>query len=441
MRAAFALRQGSLPLLVSKQITDRSRIIVHRDVIERLATVAPFIRWEQQPTALVVGGRIVFLAAGYTVSDSYPYAHRTHVAGGSADYARAAVQATVDAYSGRIRLYAADRTDPILRAWDAAFPGMFEPVSGMPPGLRERLRYPSALSDAQAQLYQRFRVTARRPSQAAPTRGHPRPGCRSDRGCRGYSLRRRRRGRAAAADEALLPVRDARGRGRISPVAGDALRPARCSESRRDARWTDQPAGRARARSRSLPRDRVTPGPAQVSHLVNLTPRIANSLGIRNREVSDVGKSSLDSIWLGEPHVVFFAGGIVQIQTIYEASNSRGIARIYGVTVFLNGRAGMGDNLGDALRQALRLPPSVTLERFGDPEPVDRAFPIRLQVSNGLTQRIRVSSQEGRPRSPGTCACATGRPRSAGSRENPGSMTCACWCGDSMEASRRTGPP
>ena len=70
------------------------------------------------------------------MSDSYPYAHRTHVAGGSANYARAAVQATVDAYSGRIRLYAADRTDPILRAWDAAFPGMFEPVSGMPPGVR-----------------------------------------------------------------------------------------------------------------------------------------------------------------------------------------------------------------------------------------------------------------------------------------------------------------
>ena len=107
VRAMFALRQGSLPLLVSKQITDRSRIILHRDVIERLKTVAPFIRWEQHPTALVVGGRIVFLAAGYTESDSYPYAHRTRVAGSFANYARAAVQATVDAYSGRIRLYPA----------------------------------------------------------------------------------------------------------------------------------------------------------------------------------------------------------------------------------------------------------------------------------------------------------------------------------------------
>ena len=107
--------------------------------------LAPFIRWDPQPAALVVGGRIVFLAAGYTVSDSYPYAQRTDIAGSNASYARLAVQATVDAYSGRVRLYAVDQADPILRAWTAAFPGMFEPISRMPRGIRERLRYPAGL--------------------------------------------------------------------------------------------------------------------------------------------------------------------------------------------------------------------------------------------------------------------------------------------------------
>ena len=56
----------------------------------------------------------------------------------------------------------------------------------------------------------------------------------------------------------------------------------------------------------------------------------------------------------------------------------------------------MGDNLGEALRQALRLPPSVTLERVREAVPVGRAFPIRLQVSNALTQKIRVASQRGK---------------------------------------------
>jgi uncharacterized protein len=397
VRAMFALRQGSLPLLVSKQITDRSRIILHRDVIERLKTVAPFIRWEQHPTALVVGGRIVFLAAGYTESDSYPYAHRTRVAGSFANYARAAVQATVDAYSGRIRLYAADRTDPILRAWDAAFPGAFKPVSGMPPGLRARLRYPSALFDAQAQLYQRFHVTA--PAAFAS-------------GADAWTPPARLSGPIEVAgdirfdedDEDELRRRTSPSYRFATPAGEDEPRLLRGAlYSPRDGQnlvatldgWINR-RGVPKLSSRSLPRDRVTPGPAQVSRLVNLTPRIANSLGVRNREVSDVGRSSLDSIWLGEPHVVFFGGGILQIQTIYEASNSRGIARIYGVTVYLNGRAGMGDNLGEALRQALRLPPSVTLERVREAVPVGRAFPIRLQVSNALTQKIRVASQRGK---------------------------------------------
>ena len=77
--------------------------------VDRLQTLAPFLRWDPNPAALIVRGRIVFLAAGYTVSDSYPYAQRITVAGSNARYARPAVQATVDAYSGRVRLYATDR--------------------------------------------------------------------------------------------------------------------------------------------------------------------------------------------------------------------------------------------------------------------------------------------------------------------------------------------
>ena len=101
----------------------------------------------------------MFLAAGYTMSDSYPYAQRISIAGSKARYARPAVQATVDAYSGRVHLYATDRHEPILRAWEAAFPGLFEPISRMPTGVRDRMRYPPALFDTQAHLYKQFHMT------------------------------------------------------------------------------------------------------------------------------------------------------------------------------------------------------------------------------------------------------------------------------------------
>jgi uncharacterized protein len=396
LRAAFALRLGSLPLLASKEFTSRSRIILHRDVIDRLQTLAPFLRWDPNPAALIVRGRIVFQAAGYTVSDSYPYAQRASIAGSNASYARPAVQATVDAYSGRVRLYAADRSEPILHAWEAAFPGLFEPISRMPKGVRERLRYPPALFEAQAHLYQQFHMT------------HP-------------------EAFASAADAWTMPTSlagplEVVGNIRFDESDTDELRnairpayrfgtPAGADQphllrsayySPRDGQnlvatldgWINH-RGEPELSSRSLPRERVTLGPAQVSRLVFLTPRIANSLGVRNKELSDVGKSSIDTIWLGNPHIVFFAGGVMQIQMVYDVSSGKGVAKRFGATVFLNGRAGIGDTVSAALRQAINLPPTVELHRFPNRLVVDHAVPIRFQVTNGLTERVRITSRKG----------------------------------------------
>jgi hypothetical protein len=153
--------------------------------------------------------------------------------------------------------------------------------------------------------------------------------------------------------------------------------------------------GEPKLSSRSLPRKRVTLGPAQVSRLVFLTPRISNSLGVRNKELSDVGKSSIDTIWLGNPHVVIFAGGVMQIQTVYDVSSGRGVATRFGVTVYLNGRAGIGDTVTAALRQALNRSPAVDLRRFPDRSVVNRPVPLRFRVSNGLTERVWVMSRAG----------------------------------------------
>ncbi len=127
------------------------------------------------------------------------------------------------------------------------------------------------------------------------------------------------------------------------------------------------PAGRFELSSRSLPRDRITLGPAQASRLVFLNPHVQDLLGVRNKELRDVGKSSLSSIWLGKPHIVFFAGGIIQIQTVYNVSSGRGVAQRLGVTVFLDGRAGIGKTLTVALRQALNPPAAVTRDHSPAP--------------------------------------------------------------------------
>jgi uncharacterized membrane protein (UPF0182 family) len=394
-RAAFALRFHSLPLLFSNQITSRTRLIFHRDVRDRLQTLAPFVRWDSRPNALIVGGRIVFLVAGYTASKWYPYAHRIGIVGSAATYARASVQATVDAYSGRVHLYGADPTDPILRVWSAAFPKLFEPLSRMPPEFRARLRYPAALFDAQAGLYERFHVTNGQ-TFASDSDAWSLPTSLSG------SIDVTGSIHFDESDEDDLRHRMRPSYRFATPAGGDQphlLRSAYYSPRGTENLvatldgWIDE-RGVPRLSSRSLPRDRVTLGPSQISRLVFLTPRVSNILGVRNRELSDLGKSSLDSVSLGSPHVVFFAGGILQIQTIYEGSSGRGIARMLGITVFLNGRAGVGRTLAAALREALHLPPAVKLGPLPGRVVVGRTVPIRFHVTNGLTEQIHIWSKE-----------------------------------------------
>ena len=72
----FALALGSKQLLLSDEITSESRLLLHRDVHDRLETLAPFIHWDSEAMPLTANGHVVFVVDGYTTSTSYPYAEQ-----------------------------------------------------------------------------------------------------------------------------------------------------------------------------------------------------------------------------------------------------------------------------------------------------------------------------------------------------------------------------
>ena len=158
-RAVFALALGSKELLLSDDITSDSRILLHRDVHDRLRTLAPFIQWDSHAVPLTSDGRIVFVVDGYTTSENYPYAESVDLGGTSTTYARASVRATVDAFSGAVDLYLTDPSEPIARAWAEIFPTLFRAADEMPADLRDRLRYPADLFATQATAYETFHAT------------------------------------------------------------------------------------------------------------------------------------------------------------------------------------------------------------------------------------------------------------------------------------------
>ena len=171
-RAAFALRLGDFNLLISSQITSKSRIMFIRDPVSMAQTAAPFLTFDHDPYAVINGGpgpdhgHIDWIVDGYTTTANYAYSQNAdtqQVAVGSSlpgsyNYVHNSVKVVIDAYSGKMTFYDTDPKDPILQAYSAAFPNMFTPLSKMPASLQAHLRYPPDIFSIQSAIYGRYHL-------------------------------------------------------------------------------------------------------------------------------------------------------------------------------------------------------------------------------------------------------------------------------------------
>ncbi len=141
-----------------------SRILFHRNVADRVRTLAPFLRFDDDPYAVLHEGRLYWFIDAFTYSRYYPYSEpfssreRIGYSAGQgsrelerrvvpelnrANYVRNSVKAVVDTFEGSVTFYVFEPEDPIIRLWQRVFPGMFRPRSEMPAGLEAHVRYPA----------------------------------------------------------------------------------------------------------------------------------------------------------------------------------------------------------------------------------------------------------------------------------------------------------
>jgi uncharacterized protein len=367
-RAAFAARFGDVKLLLTETITDQSRIILRRDVGERLRTLVPTLDWDSDPQTAVIGGRVQYLFHGYTTSSHYPYSEPVRVGGRRVNYLRASAYAAVDAFSGRVSVYAGDSEEPILRAWREAFPDLFQPFSRMPDEMRAHLRYPRRLFEAQAAAYATYHASEptafwngadawQRPQQiAGPVEvageiQFPDPADIDADERREKGLTPERLGMDSRYLLARLPgdrrerfmlVTPFTPRGRLNLVSYLA--------------GSIDDAGRPRLAALSLPRDRLTLGPSQATRRILANPEVSRRLQLVNRESRDLGKAAVSRTVLGAPRVVPVGDALVHVQPVYLSAGGEGVPRLQLVTVYANGRVGFGPDLESALRRAVRRP-------------------------------------------------------------------------------------
>jgi uncharacterized protein len=351
-RSLFALRFGDLNLLLSETLGPHPRILLHRDVGDRLRNLAPFLHWEKRPEVAVVGGRITFLAHGYTTSDSYPYSARVRVGGKELNYLRASVVATVDAFSGQVTMYPTDADDPIMRAWEAAFPTLFTPAEKMPSDVRAHLRYPQALFNAQSRIWASYHIQNvddfyikadawKRPADVS--------GPVQRVGDVRHRLTPSGRARRLRPDfvMARLP-----GQRRQQFMLATMFTPYSEENLSGYLTGTLDALGRPSLTQLSLPRSRRVLGPSQVSRQILASPGVSGRLRLLNQETTDLGERSVNIIEVGDPRVVPIGDSFLYVQTIYVSARGTGATRLRLVTVFLNGRVGYGTSLDQALRSA-----------------------------------------------------------------------------------------
>ncbi|MFG2813725.1 UPF0182 family membrane protein [Streptomyces sp. NPDC048410] len=177
-RAAYAVAFNEPQILYSGAIGDGSRILYNRTPKDRVESVAPWLTIDGDAYPAVVDGRIQWIVDAYTTSNGYPYASRTTLGDTTADsltatnnsravvaqqnqvnYIRNSVKATVDAYTGDVKLYQWDAADPVLKTWMKAFPDTVKPRADISPELMAHLRYPQDLFKVQRELLTRYHVT------------------------------------------------------------------------------------------------------------------------------------------------------------------------------------------------------------------------------------------------------------------------------------------
>ncbi len=97
-RGLFAFYFNDPNLLLSSYITTDSRIMIRRNIQERVRAIAPFLKLDHDPYLVISDGQMFWMQDAYTTSSYFPSAQRAQ--GVDINYIRNSVKVIVDAYNG-----------------------------------------------------------------------------------------------------------------------------------------------------------------------------------------------------------------------------------------------------------------------------------------------------------------------------------------------------
>jgi len=151
----FSLKEQNFKFLLSNDITKDSKIVLHKNIMERVKKIAPFLRYDKDPYMVISNNQLYWIIDGYTVSDKFPFSQPTD----NINYIRNSVKVVVDAYNGTTNFYIVDEQDPIAATYSKIFPELFKKSSELSEDLRAHFRYPQDLFEIQCNVLGKYHVT------------------------------------------------------------------------------------------------------------------------------------------------------------------------------------------------------------------------------------------------------------------------------------------
>ncbi|WP_144877190.1 UPF0182 family protein [Microbacterium sp. 1.5R] len=350
----YALKFQSEQILFSNLVNDDSQILYDRDPKTRVQKVAPYLELDSDPYPSVVDGRIVWIIDGYTTSASYPYSTNVSLSEAIADsnlpsptlaiddinYIRNSVKATVDAYDGKVTLYAWDDQDPVLQTWQKIYPSTLKPVSEMSGDLMSHVRYPTDLFKVQRDILGIYHINTAGSFAQQDNRWQTPNDPRSDSVLQPpYYLTMQMPGQDSprfSMFSTFIPNASGSGGNR------DVLMGYLAVDSDAGSEAGTKAEGYGQLRMLEIDTDTTVPGPGQVQNTYNSDTSVVPQLNLLQQGESQVIYGNLLTLPVG--------GGLLYVQPVYvQSSEGTKLPRLQKVLVAFGDKVAFEDTLTAAL--------------------------------------------------------------------------------------------
>lgn len=372
-RLLFTLYTGDIRILLSSDINSRSRILLNRDIVDRVKMIAPFLLYDDDPY-IVIGddGRLYWIIDAYTTSNRYPYSSPDTMKLGI-NYIRNSVKVVIDAYNGKTDFYLVDETDPVVRVYKGIFPTLFKDGDAIPAGLRKHWRYPQLMFDVQAEMYRRYHMTDAQvfySGEDAWDIANEKYGNEVQEIESQYIIMKLPGGNT---EEFILMVP-------FTPVKKDNM------TAWLAARMDGEDYGKLLVYK--FPKDKLVYGPMQVEYSIDQDTTISKELTLWNQQGSSVIR--------GDMLVIPIENSLLYVEPLYiRSATENSLPEVKKVIVFYENKLVMEDNLQTALNRIFNIEKEQQVQPPPPAAPGTSQQQDLIRRANDLLQQAKAASQRG----------------------------------------------